>query len=931
MKWHVIKAVFWRNFVSYFSSPTGYVFICLFVLLSAIAAFWPNEFFNANLANLDQLNRYFPYIMLVFIPAITMSVWADERRQGTDELLLTIPASDLEVVVGKYLAAVGIFTASLLFSVFNIGVLMVLGVPDLGLLMATYLGYWLVGLAMLAIGSAASFLTSNLTVAFILGVVFNLPLVFANAADTITGAEGALAIKSWSIGEQFRDFGRGVASLSGLAYFAMIVIAMLYLSMVLIGRRHWAGGKDGESRGAHYLVRTLALVGLGVGLALLLNRNDVRFDLTNEKLSSLTAKSSELVKGVQDDRPVRIEAFVSPQVPESYVQTRLNLLTALDEIEALGRGKIRVKIHPTEQLTATAARAEEEFGIQGREVASRNRGAMNVEQVYMGLAVLCGLEKVVIPFIDRGIPVEYELVRSIATVSQQQRKTCGVLTTDAKLYGGFDMATMASSQNEQIIEELEKQYEVVQVNADAPITRKFDVLLAVQPSSLTQPQMDNFLAAVKSGQPTAVFEDPFPYIDGRVPGTSQPKQPAGGGNPFMNQGPPQPKGDISPLWQMLGVSFEPRQVVWQGYNPYPKIMQFPQEFVFVDQGQRGTSEPFSTKSEATSKLQQLMFLFPGAIQRLHSAGLEYVPLVRTGTDTGEVAVDEILEPGLFGRGGNLNARRNHRTTREEYHLAVMVQGKPKDGNESMSDDGLELAQADAPAAEPAASADNPLAGLPEDLSKVPEKTPEAAEIKVAVVADIDLFYSAFFRLRQQGADPDAEVHLDLDNVTFVLNLLDVLSGDERFVSIRSRRPAHRTLTSIEQWTEEARDQANTARDDFVKKFSSDQEKEQAKLDEELAKIRESSEDERTKMMKLQLVEDTGRQRLEATVDRLKKELDREKKQIDRTLALSVRKVQDRVKFGAVMFPPILPLVLGVLVYFNRRAREHEGVSKNRLR
>ena len=300
---HVLFAVFKRNFMSYFSSPTGYVFICLFVLLTSAAAFLPAPFFNANLANLDQLNHYIPYIMLVFIPAITMSIWADEARQGTDELLLTMPAADFDIVVGKYFASVAIFTVSLLFSlVCNYLNLWSLGDPDRGLFLSTYFGYWILGLAMLAIGMVASFLTRNLTVAYILGALFNAPLTLLSLADTLPafGKNLGSQVRQWSFGGMFNEFGRGIFNLSGFIYFVVLAAVMLYLSMILIGRRHWVLAGEWATQGFHYLVRVLSLLVIGGSLVYFFHNHDVRLDATTEQLSSLSPHTIKLAR-----RPAR--------------------------------------------------------------------------------------------------------------------------------------------------------------------------------------------------------------------------------------------------------------------------------------------------------------------------------------------------------------------------------------------------------------------------------------------------------------------------------------------------------------------------------------------------------------------------------------------------------------------------------------------------
>jgi ABC-2 type transport system permease protein len=565
------------------------------------------------------------------------------------------------------------------------------------------------------------------------------------------------------------------------------------------------------------------------------------------------------------------------------------------------------------------------------------------------VAVTCGLQKVVVPFFDRGLSIEYELVRSICTVTQQKRKKIGVLTTDAKLFGGFDIQTFSQTAKQPLVEEIAKQYEVVQVNTTMPIEEDIDAILAVQPSTLGPDQMPHFVEAVRRGVPTAIFEDPLPiWID--APGTGQPRR-SPQQNPMMGmmgqQAPP--KGRIEDLWRLLHVQFSPNDVVWQDYNPYPKLpTNLPKEFVFVD---TAAERPVFGADPISAKLQQVLFAFPGSVTKRDDK-LRFEELVQTGKTGGTIKFDEILTPGMFGRGQQINEQRRFKrpATPTNYNLAVRIRGKSAP-DKAMSDEAAEPAgglddepsegEGDGTARSDEASDDESssvksASGNDADEITVPDESPKPEpkkprDIDVVLVTDIDLFSTQIFQLRAQGSELEGDVALNFDNVTFVLNLLDSLAGDTRFLEIRNRRPRHRTLTTIENRAKEARDDRQKELESFRDAFSRQRDEEQAALDKKVAAIRKLDIDEVEKQQRIQIEEELGNKRLQQLLDRSQKDIARKIQEIERDLAADVGRVQDGYKMWAVFLPPVFPLSVGLFVFFGRRSREREGVARSRLR
>ena len=330
------------------------------------------------------------------------------------------------------------------------------------------------------------------------------------------------AFERWSIASQFQDFGTGVITLEGMLYFVGLAAAMLYLNMVLLGRRHWAGGEASSNHWLHSAVRLVAVI-----VACERHRDrqpvGVRADASSERLHTLSSESIDLAKNIPADRPVLIQAFYSPDVPRDYVEVKADLLGLLKEYEAQSGGKIRLNLVPTEIFSEEARQAEKRFGIEPHRVFSLDQGKQMSDEVFLGVAFTSGTEEVVIPFFDRGLPVEYELTRSIRVVSRSGRKKVGILTTDAKLTGGIDMRTFSQTPEWSIVTELKKQYDVSSVSPDAPIASDLDVLLVAQPSSLTQRQIDTLTDYVRKGGATLLFLDPFPFDN---PVDSRPRCPS---------------------------------------------------------------------------------------------------------------------------------------------------------------------------------------------------------------------------------------------------------------------------------------------------------------------------------------------------------------------------------------------------------------------
>lgn len=235
-----VWTIFRRELASYFATPLAYVFIVIFLVMAGVLTFFLGHFFERGQADLQPFFAFHPWLYLVLIPALSMRLWAEERKSGTIELFLTLPIRMTEAVLGKFLAA-WCFAGIALALTFPFWITVnLLGRPDNGVIAASYVGSWLMAGALLAVGACVSATTKNQVIAFVVTAALAFVFTVAGSPVVLGLLQGwapewlVRAVTEASFLDHFSAITRGVIDLRDVGYFVSIIVAFLFANAILV-------------------------------------------------------------------------------------------------------------------------------------------------------------------------------------------------------------------------------------------------------------------------------------------------------------------------------------------------------------------------------------------------------------------------------------------------------------------------------------------------------------------------------------------------------------------------------------------------------------------------------------------------------------------------------------------------------------------------
>ena len=771
-----------RELAAYFNSTIGYIFIIAFILVNS--ALFITAFFRVPVAEMRYFFSIIPLIMCVFVPAITMRLWTEDRKTNTLEMLLTFPMNPSSVMLGK-------FFASLLFFVITVAgtltipiMLGVLGNPDVGQIAASYVGVILLGATFLAMGLFISGLCNDQIAAFVITLVacFGAYLLgtnfIASAIDNWLAGFGSLLKTLLGVSPHYESFLLGIIEMADVLYFVAWVVVFLALNCLFI---------EGRSRSKArpiFAVSVILCVGIGAAFnALVADASVGRFDLTENKVHTVSAATERILSQLKV--PAQVNYYVTPssEMPTEWKTLERDVVDKLKEIRIISGGKIQYKVihmqaanvlgssmFETEEEDQEEQSVEERLldkGIQPFSIRAYEDAGTTTKLVYssIGIAYKEKKEEIIPQVVKQNLhDLEYYLVSTIFRVSRDEPMKLALYAPldevnlspqMIQFYRQFNQPIPQSRDHYEILERYLRQekYDVKRVKIDQgePLPDDYDVLMVVNPRELNERQQWEISRALAEGKKVILavqtLEWSYRIARNELDATLRNVQP--NVNTFLA-----PIGITVDEEILMDVN-STSMTMSDPSTPLPVSVDLPMHILV-------TADMMNQDDPVASRLRTLLYLWGTAInmdeEKLRENQLETTVLISSTNHawnieyTGKLRASDVEPPTAGTR---------------EFPLVVRVKGD------------FPFAFKDQP--RPTWPSSPPQVGMPPPPADEPETDLQKAPGELIIMGCSYMYRNDMFRTAP-------------GNLTLALNCIDSMAYGDDLVSIRGNTPIDRYIT-----------------------------------------------------------------------------------------------------------------------------------------
>lgn len=788
-----IIAILRRDLGAYFTSPIGYIFMMVFITISV--GLYITSFFVFPVADMRPYFENLPLLLCVFVPAVTMRIWAEERKENTWEMLLTFPMQAWELVMGKFFAALVFYVITLAATFTVPAMLFSLGAPDPGMIFGGYLGTLLMGAFFLSLGILFSGFFKDQIVAFVVTLLtclgfFLLGTSFISAyIDGRVAGLGSLLSDLMGVFTHYTPFVRGVVDVADLAFFLAWIAIFLALNVLFI---------DGRNRPRARTIFAAAVV-MSVAIGLLFNyllagSSIARADLTEGKIYTVSDATRDILSKL--DSEVQVKVYITPKdkMPTQMRSLETDITDKLDELRIAAGGNLSYDVVYLEAANIQYTTPEPEKkdgekdeneaiekrmldkGVEPFSVQAFSEDEMTNKLVYssMGIAYKDKTEEIlpqVIPDEMRSggygavslSQLEYRVANTVYKMSRTKAPVVALVAPKMEM----DPQTIAMYMQAgvplpndpyQTLEEVLKfeKYEVrrVGLTKESPLPEEYDTLVVVSPKDLNERQLWEINRALHSGKPVVMAVQTYEW---EYQATRQGTQ--------IKRHDVQPM--VNPLLEKYGLGVSDAVLMDtshvalnMGGGGLQSLLAQPYKLPTHIVVGNATMDP---ESPVTNRLSQLLYLWGTALDlkedKLKELGLEAKTLMRTTESAWSIPGDVQLTGQSF----------EAPATGQSYPLVAVVTGQFPD------------AYAGTPRpAWPKPKQQPGMPPAPDEPDNEPAALPvEAKPSKLVLMGCSEMFSKSF---------------LQRDNLDLFLNSVDSVSLDENLIKVRGRKPVDRIIS-----------------------------------------------------------------------------------------------------------------------------------------